>query len=197
MKVEFISASLFSLILSISIFGQTASDFEKKYSSVKYYEIRPYTLISPTFDKNGEVCRAEIRPFNNTRLKNRNADFLDDPVDINEGTQITYLSADTKRLFPITILNSKVLKELFDELVPPANRKGKGNSSVDFSGFGARYTTKFKFENITAKAVTVPNERAVCNMKLIGDSLDLFFNPPYGVIESVIIIWTDRQCIEN
>ena len=120
-----------------------------------------------------------------------------DSIDFKQGTQIIYHSADTNHLFPIAVLNSTELKQVIDELIPVKIRKGKGISSVDFSGFGARYTTKFKFENITIKAVTVPYEKAVYNMKAIGENLDLFLSPPYGAIEMATIVWTERTCVEN
>jgi hypothetical protein len=196
MKFKIILAALFLVFAANYSFGQTANDFEKKYGSAKYYEIRPYILVSPVFDKNRQVCRAEIRPATDTLIKDKKTELIAS-VYFKQGTQIIFHKADTNHLFPITVLNSTELKEVFDELIPVKMRKGKGNSSVDFSGFGARYTTTFRFENITIKAVTVPYEKAVYNMEAIGGNLDLFLSPLYGAIESANIVWTERTCVEN
>jgi hypothetical protein len=197
MKSKIIFAVLLLILATDYSFGQSITDFEKKYDALKYYEIRPFTLVSPAFDSKGQICRAEIIPFPHGRIKGKNTstDFVDVPISSIDRT--AYHVADTEHLFPITILSPAELKKVFDELVPVQTRKGKGVASVDFSGFGARYTTKFKFENVTVNAVIVPKEKAVFSMKAIGENLDLFFNPPYGLIESAAIIWTERKCSEN
>lgn len=196
MKFKIILAALFVVFVANYSFGQTIDDFEKKFGSAKYYEIRPYILVSPIFDKSGQICKAEIRPASSTLIMDNKTESMDS-IDFKQGSQIIYHSADTNHLFPIAVLNSTKLKQVIDELVPVKIRRSKGISSVDFSGFGARYTTKFKFENITIKAVTVPYEKAFYNMEAIGGDLDLFLNPPYGAIERATIVWTERTCVEN
>lgn len=179
------------ILFAVSIFGQTASDFENKYGSQKYYEIRPYTLVSPKFDKNGQICSAEIRPTSDTLIKT-------DPgvVDIFQ-TEIIYHSNDTKHLFPIFVLDSKHLREIFDELAPPETRRGKPTSSIDFSGFGASYAVKLKFENVSIFARIVLFEKAKIDSRESSANLDSFFNPPFGKISSAVIVWTERTCIED
>ncbi|HEY0050722.1 MAG TPA: hypothetical protein VGB68_15620, partial [Pyrinomonadaceae bacterium] len=129
MKSKIIFAVLFLVFATGYSFGQTAGDFEKKYGSAKYYEIRPYILVSPTFDKNGQLCRAEIIPSRHTLIKDKNAgtDFVEVPIRF---SVTIYASSDTERLFPVTILDSAILREVFDELVPIKTRKGKAISST-------------------------------------------------------------------
>lgn len=181
MKFKIIFVALFLVFITSYSYGQTANDFEKKYGSEKFYKMRSHTLVLPMFDKDNRVCQAMIKPYTDSLL----------------GDKINTNPRSNSPMFMTTVLNSRELKEVFDELIPIETRRGKGISTVDFSGFGARYTTTFKFENITIKAVTVPYEKAVYDMEAIGGNLDLFLKPAYGAIESANIVWTERTCVEN
>jgi hypothetical protein len=197
MKSKVIFAVLFLVFAANYSFGQTANDFEKKYGSAKYYEIRPYILVSPAFDKNGQLCRAKIIPSMQTLLKSKNidsADFIEVPVSF---STVTYHSADKERLFPIAIFDSSILKEVFDELVPIKTRKGKAISSTAPVLGGAVYAVQLEFENITVHTNVVPQENAKIDARGFGENLDLFFNPPFGQISSARIVWTGRKCVEN
>jgi hypothetical protein len=198
MKSKVICAILLTVLAAGYCFGQTAGYFEKKYNAARYYEIRPYTLVSPRFDKNGRICQAEIIPYTQTRLRRENpdsTDFIEVPVSFDT---VAYHSADKERLFPIVVLNSTALKEVFDELVPLKTRKGRASSSVDMSGLGLGYTTELKFENVTIGArVVLTIEKAKIDMRGFAENPDLFFNPPFGRISSAWIAWTERNCPEN
>jgi hypothetical protein len=170
--------------------GQTKNELEKKYGSEKYYKIRPHTLISPKFDKFGQLCLLEIKPnpFPETVLKPENVDIWESPL--------IYSNSDTHHLFPIFILNSTELKEVFNELVPLKTRRGRGNSSIDISGFGGSYVASYQFENIMVRANVVPTEKRAIDARGYGENLDLFFNIPFGKISSAQIIWKDTSCGE-
>lgn len=193
MKFKIIFVVLFLGFIAGYSFGQTAKDFEKRYGSVKYYEIRPHTLIFPTFDKNGQICRASIKPIPFTSVKNKDADFKEIPDSFKKGATMYFKSS--RLFFPALVLNSKELKEVFNELVPVQTRKGAGNSYRDCSGFGTHCSVRFEFENVHITTRVVLGENVVIDK--IGGNLELLFDPPYGAIESADIVWTERTCNGN
>jgi hypothetical protein len=187
MKFRIIFTILFSVIIVNVSPGQTKDLIEKKYGLEKYYKIRAFSLIRPKFDKEGRVCWIEVKPDSLLIEEPKpGSDFSEKPVVFHLPI---YSVNDTERLFPIFILNSTELKEIFDELVPFQTRKGKGTSSIDISGFGHSYSAEYKFENIIIQMRVVRTEKGAIDMRGSGENLESFFNPPLGNISSAVIIW--------
>jgi hypothetical protein len=165
------------LLFVVSVTAQTKSDFEKKYGSETYYEIRPKVLMSAQFDKEGQVCSVSFQP--NRMSKSEKTD---------------YLGIDT--------LETEDLKEIFDELVPPQTREGKFESmgslmignmafsavrwdNVRFNakyGFGRKYTNERKNNK--------PNDLSQKDK----EGIDLLFS--FGSPDLAFITWTKRKCAE-
>jgi hypothetical protein len=114
--------------------------------------------------------------------------------DVFKGGEKMYF-IDKRLLSPVVVLDSKELKEVFDELVPVETRKGKGDSYRNCSGFGPNCSIRFEFENVHITNNVYWSENAV--IPRIGGNLDLFFGPPFGAIESTEIVWAERTCIQN
>ena len=174
-----------------SSFGQSGEDFESKYGSEKYYKVRQFTLVRPKFDKQGQICRAAVKPnhFAEGMVEGLPAAFTHRPV---------YSSMDKERLLPIFVLDQQELKEIFAELVPPGSRIGEGKASIDHSGFGASYTVGFKFENVSIyTSVAILEENIRIDIGAIGNNIDRFFDPPFGKIVQAEIVWNKRSCAKN
>lgn len=169
--------SLITLISSSFTFGQTANEFEKKFISKTYYEVRPKISIAAEFNKNGKVCRVSFQP-------NR----------ISEKTKTTYLGEN--------YLDLAQLKEAFDEVVPIQQREGKLKTNpYEFDGniFWGILTYKnllIEINGTTSKG----NEINFCN--LFGNGIkniekpDNYFDfcSSSGSLEFVTVTWLKRDC---
>lgn len=155
-------------------FGQTANDFEKKYGSEKYYEIRPKILMSAKFDKNGQVCRVYFQP-------NR----------ISHQTSTHHLG-----LYTLDLIE---LEEAFKEIVPAADRNGEIKSN-GFTTSGGMFFGSFDYENIGVglKGIWKMNEkerqRDLCFIQGESDKKSLFCSP-FGTPEIVTVVWNKRTCV--
>ena len=184
------SALIFMVVLCIAntSFGQTAVSLEKKYGSEKYYKVRNHSLLSPKFDKRGQICRAIIEPNH----------FARSPEGLFDLVLPVYHFADKAQMFPIYLLDRQELKEIFDELAPIATRKGNGKAHFDGSGFGVNYRYTYRFDNIAIfTRLVIFKENSVINYSVFGNDLDGFFDPPVGSISKAEIVWTDRTCVDD
>lgn len=171
MKFKVIFVGLFLVFIAGYSFGQTSADFEKKYGSGTYYEIRPTVLMSAEFDKNGQVCSVSFQP---NRISKR------------ENT--TYFGVDT--------LDAEILKEIFDELVAPATREGKFES-MGFIMSGSMAFSAVFWENVRFNAgysVGRKNRRPLDGNQEGKEGIDLLF---IGSPDVAHITWTKRKCVEN
>jgi hypothetical protein len=165
----------FACLFAVSVFGQTANDFEGKYGSRTFYEIRPKILMSTEFDKNGQVCRVTFQP-------NR----------ISEKTKTTYLGE--------TSLELTQLKESFDEIVPLEQRKGKLKTNGGYNISGGMFWGTLNYENVSidVDGTLQGNDMDFCKLfgnKIKDDNkLNTFFCSMSGSLEVVIINWTERDC---
>ena len=165
-----------------SVLGQTSADFEKKYGSKTYFEIRPHVLMSAEFDKNGQVCRVSLQP-------NR----------ISKKTNTTYLGQNS--------LDLTELKEAFDELVPAEQRRGELDTNGGFMFSGGMYWGTLDYENISVgvKGVwrTTEAVRQIDFCQVFGKEINdtnkpkNFFCSTTGSLEVVTVVWTERTCIQN
>lgn len=184
------SALIFMAVLCManSSFGQTTASLEQKYGSEKYYKIRHYSLLSPDFDKQGQICRAVIEP---NPFARSTKGFPDIVVPV-------YHFADKDHLFPIYLLDQQELKEIFDELAPASTRNGKGEVHFDPSGFGVSYRYTYRFDNISVfSRLVIVKRDTVIDLNAFGNGFDKFFDPPVGYFSRAEIVWTDRTCVDD
>jgi hypothetical protein len=175
MKKILLFLSLF-LVSIVSICGQTADEFKKKYGSEVYYEIRPKILMSAQFDKSGQVCRVSFQP---NRLSKK--------------TNTNFLGQDVLDLFD--------LEEAFEEIVPDDQR----NREIQSNGFhssGSMFFGSFEYENIrvglSGSWRIGEKSRRVDFCKLTEEeSKKSPFCSPFGTPEIVTVAWTKRTCIEE
>jgi hypothetical protein len=176
------SAKIFYLLLILFIFSakmlsQTASDFERKYSSGVHFEIRPTILMSADFDKNGQVCRVSLQP--NRTSKKEKTDYLGagelDPVD---------------------------LKEVFGELFPSSSREGDAKSMgfvmTGSMGFSAVFWDNVRFNVMYSMTPRFPSKRVTTAAdQTEKKDLDMLFGFTSSNPVLAYVTWTKRQCTEN
>ena len=170
---------LILFIFSAKMLSQTASDFERKYSTGVYYEIRPTILMSADFDKNGQVCQVSLQA--NRTSKKEKTDYL-----------------GTGELDPVE------LKGVFDELFPSSSREGEEKSmgfimtgSMGFSAvfwdnvrFNVMYSMTPRYHTRSKRDTTATNESE-------KKGLDLLFGFTSNNPALAYVTWTKRQCAEN
>ncbi|MEP6850794.1 MAG: hypothetical protein ABI999_18190 [Acidobacteriota bacterium] len=170
---------LFLLIFSGQVSSQTASDFERNYSSGVYYEMRPTILMSAEFDKNGQVCQVSLQA--NRTSKKENTDYLDAGE-----------------------LDPPELKEVFDELFPPSGREGEEKSMgfllTGSMGFSAVFWENVRFNVMYSMAPRNQN-RSKSNATLANEGpkkgLDMLFGFTLNNPALAYVTWTKRHCAEN
>jgi hypothetical protein len=197
-KMKCLTLSIFVVAICIlPAFGQSAAQLDQKYGTLKYYQVRPMSLLAPTFDAHGQICRAIVVPNYNHLFD------PSDPVDADitslpRGIQVAYFPSDPTHRSPVYLLDRNELKQIFDEFAPPASRKGNAVSDLDISGFGTLITASMQFENIMLNvriAMVGPGKQV--DMDKVGGDVDRFLAPSFGVITSAWINWTDRKCSEQ
>jgi hypothetical protein len=179
MKIK-IQLFLFIFVLfNVSAVGQTASDFENKYGSQKYYEIRPKILMSAEYSENGQVCRVRFQP-------NR----------ISEKTNTIFLGQDS--------LDSEQLKEAFDEIFPMEQRQGQLTSKSGSMISGGMFWGTLDYENIGvglkgSLQLNSKNRKQIDACSIFGKDKQNDSNlngicSIYGSLEIVTVHWTNRVC---
>jgi hypothetical protein len=173
----FFTAFLFSVV---SISGQTAVDFENKFGTQTYYEIRPKILMSAKFDNNGEVCQVTFQP--NKYSKKTNTIF-------SGGNGLDLIQ----------------LKEAFEEVVPKEWRSGQIKPPpLGFDISGTMFWGDWKTESIWIELNGTLNGGADMNFcDLLGtEKKDLqkgkySFCTMSGTLDVLTINWIKRDCHKN
>jgi hypothetical protein len=132
--------------------GQTSAYLSAKYVPLSAYEVRPGVLMTATYGEDGQVC---VMTIEKRHSSSKRADI------------------DLSSKMP-----AKLVDELTDELVPPAERgpaKSKWLDDDSYVAGGVSYT-KRSFENVSIEIHGSTSE-----------SCD-------GGDEVVIIRWTKRSC---
>jgi hypothetical protein len=140
------------LIGVASALGQTSTELASKYSQVPAYEIRPGILMTARYAEDGQVCEMVIEKRHETPAK-------------------TDLSSAIPR---------QVVKQLIDELVPPAERgkpsKPYFKEDAESTISGGVEDRESDFENVSIKVVGSVSQSC--------DSGD----------EVIVIRWKKRAC---
>ena len=163
-------------ILGLNSFAQTIADFERKYPSGKFFEVRPEILMTAQVDRAGQVCSVLLQP-------NRYSKSL----------KTAYVGNMT--------LNPADVMDILDDIIPPVTRDGHGKSAghvvQDGMVFGG-----FIYDNVQINTMTSlqskPGKPGKETKGRQGSVMELekFLNPTWGPPETVFISWTKRSCAE-
>ena len=184
-----ISGIALILLAAVATFAQSASEIDQRYGAVKFYQLRPFSIMLPTYDAGGQICRAEIFPNHNPQWKSLE--------EIRDWQYAEGASSDIQLLGAYK-LNLAELRSIFDELAPAPMRLGKGAASVEFGGFGGAYWTTLRYKNVLFRVeVGIRRGAQRLDMSAAEDNMENFLHPPFGEIVGVRIDWTDRVCVER
>lgn len=161
----------------IAASGQTAMDFEKKYGTQTYHEIRPKILMSAKFASDGEVCRVSFQP-NNFSRKTRTVFSGESGLDVVQ------------------------LKEAIEEVVPKEWRSGQIKPPpLGFEISGSAYWGRWQTEYITIEMTGSSHGGSDINFcEVFGTKpSDLArqkfpFCTMSGTLGLLEIIWNKRGC---
>ncbi len=160
------------VILGLNCFAQTMAEFERKYPSGKFFEVRPEILMMAQVDRAGQVCSVLLQP-------NRYSKSL----------KTAYVGNMT--------LNPTDVMDILDDIVPPVTREGHGKSAghvvQDGMVFGG-----FIYDNLQINTMTsLQSKPGKARTEAKGGmELEKFLNPTWGPPETVFISWTKRPCAE-
>lgn len=162
------------------VIGQTASDFEKKFGSQTYYEIRPKILMSAKFDNSGKVCQVAFQPSNYSKKYK------------------TIFSGEEG-------LDLVQLKEAFEEVVPKEWRSGQIKPpSAGYLFSGSMFWGDWKTENLQIEANgTAASGEDINFCELFGTQKEeiqnkkIIFCSTFGRLEVLTINWVKRECPKN
>jgi hypothetical protein len=183
-----ISVILFLLLVSVGADAQSASEIDQRYGAVKFYQVRPLSLMLPTYDASGQICRAEIYPNHQPQWKSlEEITYWPFPIPVSGDIQV--LEAYQ--------LDLAELRSIFDELAPVSMRQGKGAASLEFEGFGGAYWTTLRYKDVFFRVeVGIRRGGQRLDMSAAEDNMENFLHPPFGEIIAARIEWTDRVCAE-
>lgn len=151
--------------------GQSFESLFQKNGSERVYILRTATLARPWSTNRGNICGIELIPSSTPR-----SEILEIPP---SPIRVAYSHGDTNKLFPSLVLNMVEIREIFDDLVPPVARQGRGRSSIDISGFGSSYSVRFEYDNVEIGLRLLRTDARPVSFVTEAD-LDRFFAPQVG-----------------
>ena len=150
--------------------AQTLANLETKYGApVKLYSVDEHTWMAPEFADDGQLCMVRLFP-----------------------KQI-----DPENNYLWNSLPLYEVKDVFDQLAPPANRGKKGDDQGFFVA-GRMAFRFFQYENVRVTFITsdfVSSNKAERETKLPSTPADDEFPGPYVRSAQIVTIsWNHRKC---